>query len=126
MKRILVVDDEEKIRALYSNLLEAEGFKVFKTSNPMDANEILKLENIDLVLLDIRMPEVDGGIFYETMRLFHKQTKVVVTSVYSLSEQKDVISGAADYHDKSEGNEVLLTKIREALKDEGAQEYTDS
>ncbi|MDO8661877.1 MAG: response regulator [Candidatus Omnitrophota bacterium] len=117
MKKILVVDDEEKIRRLYSNLLETEGFKVFETSNPIDANEILKRENIDLVLLDIRMPEVDGGILYETMQLFHKQTKVVVTSVYSLSEQKQVISGAASYHDKSEGNEILLTKIREVLKD---------
>lgn len=117
MKKILVIDDEEKIRSLYSNLLEAEGFKVINVSNAYDGNEVLKREKIDLVLLDIRMPEVDGGIMFEAMQLFHKETKVLVTSVYSLSEQKQVINTAADYHDKAEGNEVLLTKIKEALKD---------
>jgi len=117
MKKILVIDDEERIRTLYSKLLEGEGFKVLKAANAYDGNEVLKRERIDLVLLDIRMPEVDGGIMFEAMQLFHKETKVLVTSVYSLSEQRQVINTAFNYHDKAEGNEVLLTKIKEALKD---------
>ena len=116
MKKILIVDDEEKIRTLYSALLKDEGYQVFQSANAFDANETLKRENIDLVLLDIKMPEVDGSIVYETMQLFHKKTKVIVTSVYSLSQQKEMIEGAADYHDKSESNEILLVKIKEALR----------
>lgn len=125
MKKIMVVDDEAKIRRLYSNLLKSEGYKVVEASSAVDANEALKKENIDLVLLDIKMPEVDGSIIYETMQLFHKKTKVIVTSVYSLHEQKELINGAANYHDKSEGNEILVTKIKEALKNGASQEHTD-
>jgi DNA-binding response OmpR family regulator len=116
VKKILVIDDEERIRFLYSSLLEDEAYKVFTAANAFDANETLKRENIDLVLLDIKMPEVEGSIMYEMIQLFHKKTKVIVTSVYSLSEQKQTIEGAAGYHDKSESNEILLVKIREALR----------
>jgi len=116
LKKILIIDDEERIRALYCNLLKDEGYKVFQVANAFDANEILKREIIDLVLLDIKMPEVDGSIMYETMQLFHKKIKVIVTSVYALSEQKQIINGAVDYHDKSESNQILLAKIKEALR----------
>lgn len=118
MKKILIIDDEERIRGLYSKLLKTEGFNVREASSASDANEILKQDNIDLVLLDIKMPEVDGGTFYEAMRLFHKKTKVIVTSVYSLGEQKEIITGAENYHDKSEGYEILVAKVKEALENE--------
>ena len=116
MKRILIVDDEKKIRQIYSRLLIGEGFEVIEKSNAMEASEVLVRENIDLVLLDINMPEVDGGVLYEVMQLFHKKTKVIVTSVYPLDEQRRLIAEAVDYYDKSQSMEMLMVKVKEALR----------
>lgn len=117
MKKILVIDDEEKVRRIYSRLLTIEGFEVIEAQDADCANEILKKDDIDLVLLDIKMPIVDGSILYEIMQLFHKKVKVIVASVYPLDEQKRIIRGATDYYDKSEGIDLLLTKVKRVLKD---------
>ncbi|MFH1478265.1 MAG: response regulator [Candidatus Omnitrophota bacterium] len=116
MKKILVVDDEKKIRKIYVKLLSAEGYEVVESLNPMQASEILVKERIDLVLLDINMPEVDGSVLYDVMQLFHKKVKVIVASVYPLDEQKHRIKDAYDYYDKSDGSEILLYKIKKALE----------
>lgn len=115
MKRILVVDDEERIRRIYNELLASEGFKVIEASNAMQANGILKEQDIDLVLLDIKIPEVDGSELFEVIQLFHKKTKVIISSVYPLDKQREIIANAADYHDKSQGVGILIIKIKGAL-----------
>lgn len=115
MKKILVVDDERKIRAIYTKLLIMEGFEVVEASNADDANEILKKNEIDLVLLDIKMPGIDGGILYEIIQSFHRKIKVIVASVYPLIEQRQFVKDASDYYDKSQGTEILLAKIKNAL-----------
>ncbi len=117
MKKILIIDDEIKVRKIYSKFLTTEGFKVFEARDADTANEVLKKEDIDLVLLDIKMPEVDGSIMYEVMQLFHREVKIIVASVFPVDEQKRLIFGATDYYDKSEGIETLLTKIKKALRD---------
>lgn len=117
MKKILIVEDDQKIREIYAKFLISEEYSVIEASNAVDAYEILKKENIDLVLLDIKMPEINGSIMYEVLRLFHRDIKVIVSSVYPLYEQKEIISGAFDYHDKSQGIDVLLGKINNALGD---------
>ncbi|MBU0567246.1 response regulator [bacterium] len=120
MKRILVVDDKEKIRNVYTSLLKAEGFEVSEASSAVDAWEILKKEPIpiiDLILLDIKMPKVEGDDLYEIIRAFHKRVKVIVASVYPVDEQKRIIKDAADYYDKSQGIDVLVSKIRKVLQE---------
>lgn len=121
MKRILVIDDERKIRQIYNNLLTPEGFEVIEASNAASANEILKEKKIDLILLDIKIPEVDGAVMYEVIQLFHKKVRVIVSSVYPVEDQRQIIIGAIDYHDKSQGTEILITKIKNALKEEGLE-----
>ena len=116
MKKILIVDDEKKIRKIYSGLLMGEGFEVIERSNAMEASETLVREKVDIVLLDINMPEVDGSILYEIMQLFHKRVKIIVTSVYPLDEQKRLIAEAADYYDKSQGIDILISKINKVLE----------
>lgn len=115
MKKILIVDDEKKIRKIYSRLLRGEGFEVIERSNAMEASETLVREKVDLVLLDIKMPEVDGSILYEVIQLFHKRVKIIVISVYPLEEQKRLITEAADYYDKSQGIDILISKINKVL-----------
>jgi DNA-binding NtrC family response regulator len=116
MKTILVVDDESRIRRIYSTLLDAEGYNVIDTGSAIDANEILKTERVDLVLLDLRMPDVNGNILYDVLGVFYKKVKVIVSSVYHIDRQKKIIPHAAEYHDKSQGIDILLDKIQAVLK----------
>lgn len=112
MKKILVVDDERKVRKVYSELLASEGYEVISVSNAVEANEILEKVSIDLVLLDINMPEIDGSLTYQIIDMFYKKTKVIVCSVRSLEDQHKIIEGAKDYYDKSQGISVLRNKVR--------------
>ena len=115
MKSILVVDDEKKMRSLYRDTLEAEGYRVLEADSADHANEMLKRAEPDLVLLDLRMPEVDGGTMYDVMQMFHRKVKVIVNSAFPVEEQKRRVRGAVDYNDKAEGPDKLLEKIRHAL-----------
>ncbi len=112
MKTILVVDDEKMIRHIYATLLMAEGYHVIEAPGAVEADEILKHERIDLVLLDLRMPDVNGKILHDVMLMFHKKVKVIVSSVYNVDTQRKIIPFAAGYHDKSQGVEFLLEMIQ--------------
>lgn len=107
-KRLLVIDDEARIRDTYRRLFWHYGFEVITASNATEANELLVRNKFDIVLLDIKMAEVDGSILFGIIRTFHKKVKVVVSSVYSVDEQKEKIQGADAYFDKSDGKDTLL------------------
>jgi len=115
MHRILIVDDQKKIRRIYASLLSSEGFSVMSAENADAANEIMKRHDVDLVLLDLKMPEATGGELYEVMTMFRRPCKVIVASVYPTEEQRRVVCGANDYYDKSQSSEILLSKIRKVL-----------
>lgn len=125
MKVILIVDDDHKIRGIYSRILSSEGFKVLEASCADDANEMLKRKKVDLMLLDIKMPEIDGGVLYNIARMFHAKVKVIVTSVYPVDEQKRLIEGAHGYYDKARGVDSLIAEIRGVMHDE-SEEYSNS
>ena len=112
MIRILIVDDEDGVRRVYKTLLENEGYDVLEAADAIEASYELNKSPIDIMLLDIKMPQVYGSMFYDTMQMFHKNVKVIVASVYTIEEQKKMVQGAADYYDKSQGLDLLLDKIK--------------
>lgn len=117
MKKILIIDDERRIGQSYTVLLSEEGFEVKHASSAQEATNLLIREHLDLVLLDINMPEVGGKAMYEIIREYDRNMKVIVSSVYPVEEQVQSILGASAYHNKSQGANILLTKIKEVLND---------
>ncbi len=116
MERILIIDDEEKVLDAYKRLFEEEGVDVFVAKNAFEGTQILIRSGIiDLVLLDINMYGVDGGMMKEIIDEYDPELKVIVSSVRPLEEQKEIIPKAFDYFDKSQGTDLLLKKVREAL-----------
>jgi len=115
MKTILVVDDNERIRSMYGKVFSREGFRVLESGSADEANELLLTEKVDLMLLDINMPAVDGTVFHVVTEMFHPDIKVIIASVYPLEDQKLLIKGATDYFDKSEGLKTLVHKVKSAL-----------
>lgn len=117
MKRILIIDDECKIGKSYMALLSEEGFEARHALSAQEATDLLIREHFDLVLLDINMPGVDGKVMYEVIREYDRQMKVIVSSVYPVEDQIQSILGASAYHNKSQGVDMLISKIKEALED---------
>ncbi len=96
MIRCLVVDDEELARSLLASYIaKVDSLHLVQTlENPLDALELLKQDTIDLVFLDIQMPEVKGTDF---ARLLPKHTKVIFTTAYSEYALEGYELNAVDY-----------------------------
>jgi DNA-binding NtrC family response regulator len=117
-KNILIIDDEERIREIYARLFHAIGstiFEVFEASNAEEAKEIIFRERLDLILLDIKMPRIDGIKMFEAIKEVNPRLEIVVASVYPIEKQKKLIPFADSYYDKSEGPIKLLEKVTARL-----------
>ena len=113
MKQILVVDDEARITQIYHRLLSAEGYGVLEANDCHYAmNLLITHSDIGLMLLDIRLPQIDGVTLYEAAKECDPDIKVIVTSAYTLEVQKERILKADDYYEKTQGLDILLSKIR--------------
>jgi len=116
MIRILIVEDEDKVRRLHAELLENEGYAVVSVTDAVQASEILLRKHFDIILLDINLPHAYGSILFDLMQVFHKSIKVIVTSVYPVEEQRKIMKNAADYYDKAQGVDILLEKIKKVVR----------
>ena len=110
-EKILIVDDEERIRNIYTRLFAERGFIVRQASDAVTATNILIRENIGIVLLDIKMPEINGKTMFEVIEEYDPSIKIIISSVYPIDRQRKMIPKAADYFDKSQGLTILLNKI---------------
>lgn len=87
---ILCADDEKEIRDVFRLYLEQSGYNVLEAENGMQALEILKKEQVDLVLLDIMMPGIDG---YRTLKNIRETNNIPVILVSAKSAESDKILG---------------------------------
>jgi DNA-binding NtrC family response regulator len=120
--RVLVVDDEESLRFLLTSELEAEAFEVQSAGDGEEAIEIIrkKIEEkgkFDVVLLDIRMPKVDGWEVLRFIKSNSPETKVIMLTAYA--DVKNAIEslrlGASDFISKPYDLDDVLTSINRAL-----------
>jgi DNA-binding response OmpR family regulator len=115
MSKILVVEDEKNLRLLYRMDLEMEGHIVVTAAHGAEGLRLFESESPDLVVLDIRMPGMDGLEALGRMLARDPRTPVVLNSGYS-SYKDSFLSWSADaYVIKSSDTYELRTKIRELL-----------
>ena len=115
MPKLLVVDDEKNLRSLYQSELTREGYEVVVAFDGQEALKILDEVKPDLVVLDIRMPGIDG---LETMaRLLSRENTlpVILNTAYSAYRESFLSWSADAYVIKSSDLTELKTKIREVL-----------
>lgn len=119
VQRILVVDDNPDDSALLARLLEKEGYHTLVASSGNAALNILKDTEVDLVLLDIIMPEVDGLEILEAIRAQNNLSKVPILLISSLDDESSVVSGlqagANDYITKPVNVPILLARVNTHL-----------
>jgi DNA-binding response OmpR family regulator len=115
MKKILVVDDEKNIRSLYEKELQDEGYAVTLAGNGREALDLFSSDRPDLVVLDIRMPGMDGLEALGKLLAEDPKVPVVLNSAYS-SYKDNFLSWSADaYVVKSSDLTELKATIRRLL-----------
>lgn len=127
--RILVVDDERLNRAILSRLLRQHGFAVVEADSGANAITAVAEQEIDLVLLDIVMPEMDGFDVLAILRKQLSQSDLPVIMVTAAAESQQVVrafeSGANDYVTKPVDVAVTMARIN-ACETEGRSGSTAS
>ncbi len=117
--RIMVVDDEPKIRKLLREALELQHYDVFTAASGPDALAQLRRQPVDLVLLDLMMPVMDGYEVYHLLKENPQTKEIPVIIVTAKGERKDRqlgINGASyNYLAKPFEIDTLLAKVREVL-----------
>jgi CheY-like chemotaxis protein len=118
-KRILVVDDEARVREMIDFRLRLFGYEVLHAEDGKEALAIASKEKPDLVLLDVMMPELDGFQVCKRLKQHEKTRDIPVVMLTAKAEAKDVTrafnSGAVDYVVKPYDPTVLQQKVAQSL-----------
>ena len=88
--KLLIVDDETKIRAIIRKYAEFDGYEVEEASDGMQAVSLCRMNEYDLVIMDVMMPELDG---FSAVREIRKKSKVPVVMLSARGEEYDKIHG---------------------------------
>lgn len=114
---VLVVDDEKPLREFVRRNLEVRGYKVLTASNGLEALALFKNQNVELVIMDIMMPHMDG---LEAMRRIRQDSHVPMIILTAMGEETDKVRafdlGADDYLTKPFGVGELLGRVKAVLR----------
>lgn len=118
MFRILVADDDKNTRKYLSAVLEAENYTVLTASDGVEALKVLESEHIDLIVLDIMMPNMDGYEFTRTLRESGSEIPVLMVSAKVLPKDRHMAfeSGTDDYISKPVDPQEMLLRIKALLR----------
>jgi DNA-binding NtrC family response regulator len=115
---ILVVDDQEEICDLLQDFLSQEGYQVFTATNGSEALSLGKENELDLALLDIKMPGMDGMEVFRKLKKVRRDMDVIILTGYgTLGTAKEAMRlGAYDYLTKPFDLSLVKNVIQEALE----------
>lgn len=118
MFHILVVDDDKNIRRLIQALLEAENYTVTTAENGIEALNVFEKEHIDLAVIDIMMPKMDGYEFTKLLRDQNNNLPILMVSAKQEADDrhKGFKMGTDDYITKPIDEEEMLLRIKALLR----------
>jgi len=118
MFHILVVDDDKNTRLFFKAILERSGYTVFTADNGVSALQMLDTTHIDLIVLDIMMPSMDGYEFTKALRDSDNNLPILMVSAKQLPKDKHLgfMAGTDDYMTKPIDEEEMLYRIKALLR----------
>ena len=123
MKNILVIDDEYKIVEVIKVYLEKSGYNVITAFNGKDAIKEYENNNIDLIILDLMLPDISGEDICKTLR---GKSNVPIIMLTAKIQEEDALNGfnigADDYITKPFSPKILVSKVNAILKRIGSNE----
>ncbi len=123
MKKILVIDDEAIVRISCERALGQEGYDVISAASGREGIDLLEKETFGLVLLDLKMPDIDGVEVLNTINRKWPDTKVIMITGYSTVEiaVQALRLGAYNFIEKPFTPDTLVTAVREAFNSSGGR-----
>jgi CheY-like chemotaxis protein len=112
---VLVVDDDASLIRMMRLSFVSEGFQVFAASDGLQALERLATQIVDVIVLDLLMPRMDGRAFYREMRARGYNPPVILVSAYGAATARDEL-GADAALDKPFDPDVLIREVRRLLE----------
>lgn len=118
MFHILVVEDNKNTAKLMKAILSHAGYDVFVAENGLDALEVTDKQHIDLIVLDVMMPKMDGYEFAERLRYCGDNTPILMVTAKQLPEEKckGFLVGTDDYMVKPVNEDEMLLRIKALLR----------
>lgn len=118
MFQILVVEDDRNTRRLLQAVLESAGYQVVTAEDGQSALEVMDRQHVDLAVLDVMMPRMDGYEFTKTLRSCNNNLPILMVSAKQLptDKKKGFLVGTDDYMTKPIDEEEMLLRIRALLR----------
>lgn len=118
MNRILIIDDEDKIRNLLSKIIALEGFEVFQASTLKLGYKRLEISDIDVVICDVKLPDGSGVDFSQTIKEKFPAIEVILLTAFgNIPDGVQAIkNGAFDYITKGDDNHKIIPLMYKALE----------
>ncbi len=115
MTKLLLIEDEQHQRELYAMELQDDGYEVHQASNGKEGVEMVKNDKYDLIIMDIRMPEMDGIEALGKILSRDKKIPIIIYTAYSNYKSNFMTWTADAYVTKSSSLVELKEKIQEVL-----------
>ena len=118
MKKILIIDDEEKLRSLLSRIVKSEGFEVLEASDLKSGFKKLDHNDIDVVLCDVKLPDGNGVDFVQKIKTSFPITEVILLTAFGKIADgvQAMKNGAFDYIVKGDDNDKIIPLLYKALE----------
>lgn len=118
MFTILVVEDDQNIRKLMCAVLKQQGFKTYGAADGVQALDVMEKQHIDLVVLDLMMPNMDGYELTRQLRLSWRDLPILMVTAKQEQEdkKKGFLAGTDDYMTKPVDEEEMVLRIKALLR----------
>jgi DNA-binding response OmpR family regulator len=120
-KKVLIVDDNLRVRELLYNTLTKQGYKVITATEGKQALELFGIQKPDLILLDFKMPDLNGVEVLTKIKSLDNKVKIIMLTGYESEglEKQARLLGASGFLPKSSGMEVIVKAVNEILQPKG-------
>ncbi len=118
MNKVLIIDDEEKLRSLLSRIISLEGFEVFQAGDIQSAFKKLHQHEIDVVLCDVKLPDGNGLDFSAKIKSIHPLKEIILLTAYGTIPDgvQAIKNGAFDYIIKGDDNNKIVPLLFRAIE----------
>ena len=116
-RKLLIIDDEERLRNLLARILQLEGYDVLVASTGKEGLKKLQQETIPVVISDVKLPDINGIELTSQIKIAFPATEIIVVTAFGTINDgvKAIKSGAFDYITKGDDNEKIIPLVSKAM-----------
>ena len=118
MNKILIIDDEEKLRSLLARIIRLEGYEVIEASNLKAGKALLDKQSVDILLCDVKLPDGNGVEFIASIKALYASLEIILLTAYgNIPDAVQAMkNGAFDYITKGDDNEKIIPLLSRAVE----------